>query len=77
MKSKRLIASVVRILVADIADKSLLLVVPALEVASCQIQKILRRRVGQDSNVFLSNVAHGFVVGTAEIRCQYDSKQLF
>lgn len=52
-----------RILVADIADEDFLLVVPALEVASCQFQQILSRRIRERSDVFFGDVADGFVVG--------------
>lgn len=59
-----------RILVANIADENFLLAVPTLEVATGQIQQILCRRVGEHSDVFFSDVADGFVVGTVKSESQ-------
>jgi hypothetical protein len=60
-------ASIMRILVANVADKYFLFVVPALEVTACKIQEILGRRIGKHSNVFFGDIAYGFVVGTWKI----------
>ena len=59
--------SVLRILVANIADEDFLLAIPTLEVASGQLQQVLRWCVGEHSDVFFSYVADGFVVRAAEV----------
>lgn len=58
-----------RILIPDIADKHFLFIIPTLEVASRQFQKVLRRRVGKHSDVFFGDVTDRFVVGAAKMQC--------
>ena len=60
-----------RILVANIADENFLFAVPTLEVASGQLQQIVRWRIGEHSDVFFSDVADGFVVGTMKSTSQH------
>ena len=64
-------SSIMRILVANIADENFLPTVPSLEVASGQIQQILRWRVGEHNDIFFSNVADRFVVGAVRIESQH------
>lgn len=59
-----------RILIPDIADKHFLFIIPTLEVASRQLEQVLRRRVGQHGDVFFGDVADGFVVGAAKVESQ-------
>jgi hypothetical protein len=47
-----------RVFIADVANEDLLLVVPALEVASRQFQKVLCWRIGKYGDIFFGNVAY-------------------
>lgn len=59
--------SVLRILVANIADEDFLLAIPTLEVASGQLQQVLCWWVGEHGDVFFGYVADGFVVRAADV----------
>lgn len=53
-----------RVFVTYVADKSFLLVVPALEVAPCEAHQVLIRSVGEDGDVLFGDIADRFIVGT-------------
>jgi len=59
-------SSIMRVLIANIADENFLLTVPTLEVASGQLQQILCWRVGEHSDVLFGNVANRLVVGAVK-----------
>lgn len=62
-KRNRRVHLIMRVLVPNITNKSLLRVVPALEIPPRQLKQVLRWRVFEDGDVLLRDVADAFVVG--------------
>jgi len=57
-------SSIMWIFVPNIADENFLPIIPTLEVASRQFQKLPRRRIFKHRDIFFSDIANRFVVGT-------------